>query len=117
MKKFIIAAAAVLMAASPALAETTVKSMPQYDQKEIQKKLNEAVKTEFDSMDADHDGKISKEEFVEYQIKEVKAKSEKSFKALDSNNDGNVSEEEYSAALQNMMQQLAEKLKNMQPKE
>lgn len=117
MKKIIMTATAVLLLASPVMADSTVKSMPQYDQKEIQSKLQEAMKLEFDNMDTNRDGKISNKEYLDYQLKDAKAKSEASFKNLDKDNDGNVSEAEYSTALQDIMHQLAEKMKSLKPQQ
>ena len=107
MKKLIVSATAAIFAAGSAFAQLPVK--PSASPEEIQEKLQAAVKAEFDNADLNGDGELSQEEFVEYTIKEARAKAENSF---DTDHNGSLSEEEYLAALQKMMRRLAEQIKS-----
>ena len=64
------------------------------------------------SPDLNGDGELSQEEFVEYTIKEARAKAENTFNGFDTDHNGSLSEEEYLAALQKMMRRLAEQIKS-----
>ncbi len=110
MKKLIVSATAAIFAASSAFAQLPVK--PSASPEEIQKKLQAAVKAEFDNVDLNGDGELSQEEFVEYTIKEARAKAENTFNGFDTDHNGSLSEEEYLAALQKMMRRLAEQIKS-----
>ena len=104
MKKLIVSATAAIFAAGSAFAQLPVK--PSASPEEIQEKLQAAVKAEFDNAE------LSQEEFVEYTIKEARAKAENTFNGFDTDHNGSLSEEEYLAALQKMMRRLAEQIKS-----
>ena len=108
MKKLIVSATAAIFAAGSAFAQLPVK--PSASPEEIQEKLQAAVKAEFDNADLNGDGELSQEEFVEYTIKEARAKAENTFNGFDTDHNGSLSEEEYLAAVQKMMRRLAEQI-------
>ena len=110
MKKLIVSATAAIFAAGSALAQLPVK--PSASPEEIQEKLQAAVKAEFDNADLNGDGELSQEEFVEYTIKEARAKAVKGVFGFGTDHNGSLSEEEYLAALQKMMRRLAEQIKS-----
>ena len=119
MKKLIVSATAAIFAAGSAFAQLPVK--PSASPEEIQEKLDAGVpyvirqKMPLDGTTTFHlngDGELSQEEFVEYTIKEARAKAENTFNGFDTDHNGSLSEEEYLAALQKMMRRLAEQIKS-----
>ncbi len=103
------AAFAFLFSANVVCAQETQQAQPSAE--EIQEKLKAAVKAEFANVDANSDGAVSLDEFIDYSTRETKIKAENTFKGFDTDNDGMLSEDEYMVALQNMMRQLAEQIK------
>ncbi len=61
----------------------------------LQEKLASVSDNEFNAMDANGDGNVSKEEYLDYIWEETRKKSEAAFKQIDQNGDGYVSHEEY----------------------
>ncbi len=61
----------------------------------LQAMLTTSGDKEFNAMDANNDGNISQEEYMDYILAETRQKSEAAFRQIDQNGDGNVSHEEY----------------------
>lgn len=114
MKKFMYIAACILCFASAAKAQEPSMELPEnVSPEQLKAVFKEAMKAEFDKMDANGDGQISKKEFVDYQIAEVKAKSNNNFKKLDADDDGYLSEHEIMSAMQETMQKISEQIQNL----
>lgn len=105
MKKLIVVAVFAFFVALPTFAQLPLQ--PSSSPEEIQKKLQIAIKAEFNDIDLNSDKELSKDEFTEYQAKKARSKAETTFDSFDIDHNGLLSEEEYLAALQNIMQQLA----------
>lgn len=110
MKKTVLITAAVLFSAFTAVAQP---AMPEISPEEMQEKLISAVKAEFDNIDTDGDGIISHDEFIEYQIAEIRKKGEENFRNIDADGSNDITEEEYFTALKSVMDQLAEKMSRL----
>ena len=107
-------AACILCFASAAKAQEPSMELPEnVSPEQLKAVFKEAMKAEFDKMDANGDGQISKKEFVDYQIAEVKAKSNNNFKKLDADDDGYLSEDEIMSAMQETMQKISEQIQNL----
>lgn len=114
MKNIIYVTAFMMMFAGVAKAQEKSLELPEnISPEQLQTVFNEAMKAEFNKMDANGDGKISKKEFVDFQIAEARVKGNADFVKLDANNDGNISEEEMLAAMQATMQKIGEQLQNL----
>lgn len=114
MKKFMYIAACILCFASAAKTQEPSMELPEnVSPEQLKAVFKEAMKAEFDKMDANGDGQISKKEFVDYQIAEVKAKSNNNFKKLDADDDGYLSEHEIMSAMQETMQKISEQIQNL----
>ncbi len=114
MKKLMLLSAtlALLFSVNLTYAQEAPKTQQaQPSTEEIQEKLKVAVKAEFANVDANSDGAISLDEFIDYSTQEARIKAENAFNGFDTDNDGLLSEDEYMAALQNMMRKLAEQIK------
>lgn len=114
MKKLMLLSATLALFFSVNLAcaqEAPKTQQAQPSTEEIQEKLKAAVKAEFANVDANSDGAISLNEFIDYSTQEARIKAENAFNGFDTDNDGLLSEDEYMAALQNMMRKLAEQIK------
>lgn len=61
----------------------------------IQQKAVEVSDREFRAMDKNHDGKVSKQEYIDYVMEENRKKYEAAFNNIDQNHDGSVTKEEY----------------------
>jgi Ca2+-binding EF-hand superfamily protein len=57
----------------------------------------DSAKKVFASMDADKDGKVTKEEYMTYYVEYAKKSQEPRFNKLDTNGDGNISRDEFTA--------------------
>ena len=114
MKKLMLLSATLALLFSVNLTyaqEASEEQQTQPSAEEIQEKLKVAVKAEFANVDANSDGAISLDEFIDYSTQEARIKAENAFNGFDTDNDGLLSEDEYMAALQNMMRKLAEQIK------
>lgn len=81
--------AAVLLAPAPLLAQNNLSI------EQVQQLAREKSDGEFNKMDKNQDGKISKDEYMGYVLEEMIAKHEAAFKQIDRNGDGIISKQEY----------------------
>lgn len=65
------------------------------DVAEIEEKARAVSDREFEAMDANRDGKVSRSEYMDYVMEENRRKYEAAFNNIDQNNDGMVSKQEY----------------------
>lgn len=114
MRKIIYILASVCLLSGTAHAQEAMQIPANTSPEQIKTVFEEAMKAEFTKIDANNDGKLSKTEFLNYQLAEIKAKSGDNFDKLDRNLDGFLSEEEIFDAMQATMQKMGEQIQNIQ---
>lgn len=104
-----IAQAVPTDSSTPQQAPEVKKSLEQAREDARQKSID-ALKEQFNAMDTNKDGKVSKEEFVQFRIQDYTKKQEDIFVQLDQKNNGEITVEEYQAAVEKMMNDLSNKI-------
>lgn len=92
MKKFILLNLLGLIVATSAYAQIDVS---QIDVSKLQQKTRDISDKEFNLIDKNHDKAISKQEYLDYVMRETIKKNEAAFNSIDQNKDGKVSKQEY----------------------
>lgn len=85
----------------------------------MQNRTDEILKQErqkrhelFNTIDANQDGIVSKEEYVTFRFEEFKKKQSEIFDKMDSNKNGSLTEEEYEESFSKLMKELTDSVVN-----
>ena len=63
-------------------------------------------------MDANQDGKVSKEEFVSYRLRNLEKKQAEIFDKIDADGKGSITEDEYVGSVNNLLKDIASQIAN-----
>lgn len=117
MKKLICSTAVLaILSLSPAYAQISDDIIFPEDtatdtgQPQMQKKAREILDTQFKAMDTNNDGRISKDEFITYKVKEYQKRQAKIFDETDNNHDGSLSKIEFEGFADKLVQDTAAKI-------
>lgn len=75
-------------------------------------KMKEDLRRQFSAMDANQDGKVTKEEFVTYRLKNLEKQQAEIFNKIDADGKGSFTEEEYLSSVNNLLKDIASQIAN-----
>ncbi len=75
-------------------------------------KMKEDLRRQFSAMDANQDGKVSKEEFVSYRLRNLEKKQAEIFDKIDADGKGSITEDEYVGSVNNLLKDIASQIAN-----
>lgn len=75
-------------------------------------KMNQNLRRQFSAMDANQDGKVTKEEFVTYRLKNLEKQQAEIFNKIDADGKGSFTEEEYVGSVNNLLKDIASQIAN-----
>ena len=75
-------------------------------------KMKEDLRRQFSAMDANQDGKVSKEEFVSYRLRNLEKKQAEIFDKIDADGKGSITEDEYVGSVNNLLKDITSQIAN-----
>ncbi len=75
-------------------------------------KMNQNLRKQFSAMDTNQDGKVTKEEFVTYRLKNLEKQQAEIFNKIDADGKGSITEDEYVGSVNNLLNDIASQIAN-----